>query len=432
MWVDLVKIPKPWCPLGQIAKCYSLPCCHPNCACAEKPVCTTTKPIHYSRKATWVRVAGVLACALFLTGITPDWHAAHVVLQGVIEQRNKKLPEDEQQFIGSHDTENLKRWWDHFLTKGSVADDDRSGRPHKVNTADAMEAAQIFKDGKEVTHVHRGQTQVHRVHYTSIGEAIRESPRLKDICSKYSISAEELLHAMHQADPSLVRRKMFFKHAFTPSELEQRRSFASWCTTQEEQYGDLLSNTIFIDESSIVIDKSTKSDVWVWCDKHDLNFTDVRPRKLPKGGHVKLHFIVAVSAHPAFAARGGLVYMDFTTGTTDIQRRHNKIRDGSNMDPAWQYSVSSLHLEDPAVAKCICVIAAVRGQQHKHLQVWQIQTPPPHCSSCVWWCQHNAVAQLCSLQGCCNTVTIADVICVHPHHTPSPLNCCQVLQHIAV
>ena len=100
MWVDLVKIPKPWCPLGQIAKCYSLPCCHPNCACAEKPVCTTTKPIHYSRKATWVRVA---VCWLVPSyyGITPDWHAAHVVLQGVIEQRNKKLPEDDSSSLAA-------------------------------------------------------------------------------------------------------------------------------------------------------------------------------------------------------------------------------------------------------------------------------------------------------------------------------------------
>jgi hypothetical protein len=333
-------------------------------------VCTTTKTIHYSRKALWVRVAGVLACAMFFTGIQPDWHAAHVALKGVVEQRNKNLPEEEHQWIGSHDTEYLKTWWDHFLTKGSVADDARAGRPHKVNTADAQEAAQIIKDGKEVAHVHRGKTQVHRVHYTSIREAIRESPRLQDICHKYNISAEELLNAMHQADPSLVRRKMFFKHAFTPSELEQRMQFASWCTMQEEQYGDLLSNTIFIDESSIVIDKSTTSDVWVWCDKHDLNFSDVCPRKLPKEGRVKLHFIVAVSAHPAFADRGGLVYMDFTTGTTDIQRRHNKIRDGTGLDPAWQYSVSSLHLKDSAVAKCICVIAAVRGQHLEQLQVW--------------------------------------------------------------
>lgn len=360
-------------------------------------MCTTTKHIHYSRKATWVRVAGVLACAIFLAGITPNWHAALVALKEVIKEVNKQLPEDEQQFVGSYDTENLKRWWHHFLFKGSVADDDRPGRPHKVNTADALEAAQIIKDGKEVTHVHRGRTQVHRVHYTSIREAIRESPRLQDICSKYEISAEELLHAMHDADPSLVRRKMFFKHAFTPSELEQRMTFAAWCKLQQERYGDLLTNTIFIDESSIVIDKSTTSDVWVWCDKHDLNSSDVCPRKLPREGYVKVHFIVAVSAHPAFVARGGLVYMDFTTGTTNIQRRHNKIRDDSQLDPAWKYPVSSLHLDDSAVTKCIDVIAAAGGQQHEQVQVWQKQACPPHPSSSVCWCQHNAVARLCSL-----------------------------------
>lgn len=330
-------------------------------------MCTTTKAIHYSRKAVWVRVAGVILCALLTVNGSPDWNRAHVALKEVIQQRNKQLPEEEQQFIGSHNHEYLRTWWDHFVHSGSVADADRSGRPRKVKDEHAKEAAQIIKDGKEITHVEKGQTVRHRVHYTSIGEAIRESPRLQEICNTYDLDGEQLLHAMHHADPSLVRRKLFFKHAFTPSELKARMDYAALCLRAQQIWGNLLSNTIFIDESSIVIDKLTASDVWVWCDKHDLDFSDVVPRQLPKGGKVTIRFIVAVSAHPAFAHRGGLVYMDFTTGTTDIHRRHNKHRDGSQLDPAWQYSVSWLPLVDSAVAESISVVSAVGGQPHKQL-----------------------------------------------------------------
>jgi hypothetical protein len=110
--------------------------------------------------------------------------------------------------------------------------------------------------------------------------------------------AEQLLHAMHDADPSLVRRTLFFKHDFTVQELQQRVEYAKYCLKVDEEWPAFLAHTIYIDESSFRVDKYTESDVWVWCNKHDLNFSDVVPRKLKKGNKsVTVKFIVAVTAH---------------------------------------------------------------------------------------------------------------------------------------
>lgn len=297
-----------------------------------------------------MRVAGVLFCALCLVGEQPDWAKAHTALQAYIEARNKSLPEDQQQHIYSHDYNYLRTWWARFRLWGSVHDAARSGRPTIIPDADALKAASLVKEGRWVEKKVKGKTVKHLVHYTSISQAVRVNEELRNMVARLGVSPEQLLHAMHEVDPDLVRRKIFFKHSFTPDELGQRMRFATFCLGMQQVSGHLLSNTIFIDESSIVINKHTKSDVYVWCDKHDLNFSDVCPRKLPKEGSVTVRFIVAVSAHPAFSARGGLVYMDFTTGTTNINRRVNRRYDGSQRVGDWRYQVSRLHLPDSAVA----------------------------------------------------------------------------------
>jgi hypothetical protein len=68
---------------------------------------------------------------------------------------------------------------------------------------------------------------------------------------------------------------------------------------------------------------------------------------------------VAVTAHPAFASTGGLVYVELTSGTTDIQRRTNELQDGSQTVGNHVYRVSVLPLVDSYVAITVSVITAV-------------------------------------------------------------------------
>lgn len=55
--------------------------------------------------------------------------------------------------------------------------------------------------------------------------------------------------------------------------------------------------------------------------------------------------------------------MNFTTGTTDVIRKHNRRVDGPQPIGNWVYQVGLLHSPDQAVAIGICVIITVRGQQ---------------------------------------------------------------------
>ena len=319
--------------------------------------------INYSRKDVWVRVAGILIVASCLVGPQPVWPRAAATLSAYVQAVNKNLPDDEKQCVSLHDYAYLRTWWENFNKYGSVQDRPRAGRPRKLDYVAAWQAAAIVKAGKVVTHIVKGRTVEHRVHYASIAEAVCENEELANITRRLNMTPEQLLHAMHEADPDLVRRKIFFKHSFTTQELQQRIAFAEACLALHAQPAGLLQNIIFIDEASIVINKYTQSDVYVWCDRHDLSFSDVCPRKLPKEGSVTVRFIVAVSAHPAFADKGGLVYMDFTTGTTNINRRHNKRLDGSQRVGDWTYQVGLLHPPKPAVAMCICGVTAVGVEQ---------------------------------------------------------------------
>lgn len=307
-------------------------------------------------------MAIILCCQLMVNEV-PDWHQVHVALQGKLKECHRDHPDQEEVYILSNDTKYLQTWWQHFNKYGSVADGARSGRPYKISKEEALQASEIVKAGRLVTRKVHGKTVEHLVHYTSIAEAVREEPTLQQLVTDKDITPEQLLHAMHVHDPDLVRRRIFFKHSFTPDQLEERLQYAKARLHHLEKIPFHPQNIIFIDESSIVINKSTKSNVYVWCDKHDINFSDVCPRKLPKEGSVTVRFIVAVSAHPAFAAKGGVVYMDFTTGTTDIHRRHNKLWDGPLLVGNQKYRVSMLHCVQPAVAIKISVPTAVGGQQ---------------------------------------------------------------------
>lgn len=105
----------------------------------------------------------------------------------------------------------------------------------------------------------------------------------------------------------------------------------------------MLQRLVFLDETSVFSHGNSHDHVHVWAMRDDPGFEDVChvPRyKLNKPN--KAHIIAAVTAHPAFASRNGLLYMDFTIGTTDIHRRHNKRMDGSQASHNFVYLVSVL------------------------------------------------------------------------------------------
>lgn len=394
----LLNPTKPYTP-GQVLTCVVY-CCNLTYCCLVAPeVERPVKKHEYQRKPVVFRVACILAIAATLIHGQPDWHAAHDSMKQWCEDYNKAHPY-EQIFNRSHDHEYLKRYWENFHDDGSVFDAPRPGRRRKISREDALIAAGLVKQGKTTTKTVGRREMTYIRYYTSIAQAVRECPVLGQICHDYQATPEQLLAAMHYWDPTLVRRKVFLKHTFTPAELEERAAYAADMLQRYAADPTFLLHTIYIDEASILVSDKIQSDVHVWCEAHDLNFTDVCPISLNKKDKIMVRWICAVSAHPAFAKTSGLVYIDFTTGTTDIKRRTNQRTDG-NPIPDWVYQVGmSLHQPEPVVAIYIHVITTVSNSQQQCLRIGHSSAIPAVLFSSICRCKHHSIALACCLQGC--------------------------------
>jgi hypothetical protein len=351
------------------------------------------------RKPLAFRIACVLACAAVVLEGQPNWKAANAEMKRWLKDHNEGLPEAEQITL-SRGYDYMKTYWANFKEYGSVADPPRATKKLKIPRHLALRAANLVKQGMWVTTRIRGKDFQYVSYYTSILQACEKCPELNQIMLQHGVTHAQLLEAMHQADPALVYRKVFFKHTLTPSELEQREAFASNMLSQLAANPDILPNTIYIDEASIVISKDTRSDVRVWCDKYDLSFTDVCPVPDHKGQPITVRWICAVSSHPAFAAKGGLVYFEFTTGTTDIRRRVNTRLDGSTHVRDYQYQVSQLHHPEHADAM---LISAAPAAAHTLLCNFHIRLKPLPAAvglSSIRGGQHQAATQSSSMQSC--------------------------------
>jgi hypothetical protein len=303
-----------------------------------------------------------MAMAAVLVNGTPNWAAANTEMRQWLKDYNKGKPKAEQITV-SRGTWYLKTYWRNWNKYGGTGDAPRAPKTCKIPTVAAKEAAFLVKSGQPVTTRIKGKDFTYHSYYTSIQQACEKCPALEKIRVTHKATHAQLLTAMHRADPSLVYRRVFFKHTLTPKEMRERSAFGEDMLKRLKDDPNFTNNIIFIDEASIVINEKTRSDVRAWCDKHDLSFTDVCPMPVHKGEEITVRWICAVSAHEAFAAKGGLVYFEFTTGTTNIHRRVNTKLDGSTRDHSFAYTVSPLHQPKAVVAVTVINVPAVGNHQ---------------------------------------------------------------------
>lgn len=235
----------------------------------------------------------------------------------------------------------MERWLDKWQEGNfTCADKRRSGRKRLLSVKEAEKAAALIKKGKWIKVKNRNKTYHRLVYYTSIRDAIDNCPELADICTLNGITAEQLREAMHYADPDLVRKRITFKRRLSKEEKADRVRTAEAMLQRLSDDPSLLERMVFIDETSVVLLGDNHDHVHAWCDKNDVNFHDVCPLPaVTSKNPLKVHIIAAVSAHPAFAATNGLVYVEVTTGTSYIKRRTNKRLDGSTRVPDYNYQV---------------------------------------------------------------------------------------------
>ena len=205
-----------------------------------------------------------------------------------------------------------------FKRYGSIENRHPSGRPTTIPDDVVKQCSIALKQGYMTTIYLAAQPKVpHQVHryYTTIKQACVENVLLAQVCQRYHVTPDHLLRRMHQVDPDLSRRTLRYKLELTMAQLSNRSLTAAILWDKCSDNPEMLLYSFFADECSIMFVDSHAS-VKVYCDAHDANVSLVLPCKhVKKGQQIKVRLLGVVNAVT------GPFYMEFTTGTTDIQRR---------------------------------------------------------------------------------------------------------------
>lgn len=262
---------------------------------------------------------------------------------GFVEK--KKLPmlwekwDGAEEFVIAHTTQQLtrlsNRWGRRFMQGGSMRDLPRRKKGRKIPLEEARRAAWYLKSGRWMVVPgtdHREAALVHR-YYTSLDMACQHCPELMAIRQKYRVTNKEFYRAMHEADPKLARRRVRLRYELKEETMRDRQDRAAKLYERCTNDSTYLDRIYFIDECGIVIDNVLKKGVQVYIDAHDHGYKHViHTENVHNGSRIKLHILAAVNAVH------GAVYLEFTTGTTDIQREWNILA----MDPEFGgYRVSA-------------------------------------------------------------------------------------------
>ena len=221
----------------------------------------------------------------------------------------------------------IKAQYQKFKTRGSVLDN--YGRKRKTpgpGTVDelALRAAKILKSGyqstQEIPAEKKNQPpRVVPVHtfWGTMKEAVERSVGLKELLEAAGITAKALLRRMEKADPSLVRRTLWYKLHHTPGTIADRMRVSHSNLERAAAEPDFLRRVVWIDEATIWLVNNRHCKRRVWCDAHDWDtHRVVKCPMMAKGKPVKVHIMCAVNYEL------GPFFIEFTTGTHGIRRLH--------------------------------------------------------------------------------------------------------------
>lgn len=390
--------------------CFCLPLLHPTVKCFlthfRGELDAKESSHSHGRKPLPVRVGAVKAAAKADTDGEVDWALAVAIfkkIEGGIYGHA----------VSSHHADFLKHCWHRFTTTGSVADAPRSGRPPLIPDEEAARAAELVKQGRWVWRQPKSQGVREQVLFRSIAQAIRELPELATLCHQYGVTSSQLRCAMERADPDLTLHTLHLKYAHSAEQLEERQGFClgklAALPESPSQRMALLDSMVWCDEGGVAISALEQRSVRVWGSKAAKPSCDVLHLPAAKGQKdCKLHFFIAVSSHPAYRGSNGLVYFEFTTGTSAMRRLHNTL--DQDEDEAYEYQVSHLPFTD-CVAKCIITHMAVHVYR-----LYEIQ-PLRACFHPIAMGKHHTWLSCCNCNCCKHHLWLLHVAFMHPHQS---------------
>lgn len=213
----------------------------------------------------------------------------------------------------------ITTWGPRFLQSGTVHNLPRKKVPRKVPDEVAKQCVDIVKRGyyqrRQCNDPQGSVVEVH-VYWTSIKIACADNRYLRWVCRTYSTSPAGLLRRMHQVDRNFKWRRLTFKWELTPLQKLRRKCVAILLLNYVSIIPDFLKRIFWIDECVIWL-TARNVDVHVYADAHDQNVSAVMAVPgLQADTKIKVRVFAVVNALL------GPFFIDFTTGTTQLQRRH--------------------------------------------------------------------------------------------------------------
>jgi hypothetical protein len=206
-----------------------------------------------------------------------------------------------------------------LLETGGLQDRKRSGRKPKLSKAVLTQCCEVLKAGY-LCWEPSAATFGHR-HWSSINEAVyavNSNPFLAFVCQQYAVTPALLQKRLHRHDPNLAHKHLRFKKALTPQQQMERQQVAARLLNISLAFPLLLDRVWWVDEASITFSGTELKSVKVYCDRRSATARDTHAiyRNIPG----RRYRTITVRIIAAVNARLGPAYLEFTTGTTDIQR----------------------------------------------------------------------------------------------------------------
>lgn len=260
------------------------------------------------------------------------WAAAYAAGRGDAHLGKFLLAEE----MSRSDQQEARRCGKKLIQNATVANlpHDKKLNTHKLLSAipgdEAKLASCLLKTGYvERTPNGHGRFNEEHHYFTSLTSALEQCPPLRGIYEKYSamcdkVTPELFMAALYKWDPLLRERRIHIKYALDEELKEQRQTKADYFFKQAKNNPEWLKRIFFVDECGINFDHEIRKGVTVYCDAHDKGYRFVIPfQKLQANRAIKVKVMGAVNMLT------GPVFLEFTTGTTDVQRMHNVSDDGT-------------------------------------------------------------------------------------------------------
>lgn len=204
------------------------------------------------------------------------------------------------------------------MATGSVQDLPRAHRNLKVPDADVLRCAAAFKEGytRETTIDADGEVAgVRHYFYTSMAQACEECETLRSVMRKHDCSAHYLLKRMKQLDKNLRRVRLDYKIRLTDKQIADRLAAATKMLSHHNQDHEYLQHVCWVDEWHMWC-TARDANLKVWADAHDARVHEVLPTPQLKSTEKP----ICIRCVAVVNAILGPIHMEFTTGTTDLQR----------------------------------------------------------------------------------------------------------------